>query len=180
MHDRIILGNNWYKGMKKYNNYFEVLTLPVNDEQGKRTGDWITYGNRFNKVSKIGILEYRDWDKNAVIVGSLILFKKSAWEKVKFDEALFWNQGEDIKMSHEFYDKGFAMRVNPFSPCLTLAWKPSIWDNVRYEFSPKKLGRNNMTVKYKLRNLIYFFGSRMSILKIIKKFIEKKVFGKKI
>ena len=49
MHDKVILDSNWYKGIKKYGSYFDVLSNIILDESGKRAGDWMTFGTRWPK-----------------------------------------------------------------------------------------------------------------------------------
>lgn len=138
-HDKIIFDKDWYKGMKEYGNHFEVLSCIIHDNNGKRAGDWITHGDDWNKIMDLGLLDYKDWDKNGYIGGYLYLIKKSVWEKAKFDESLLWNQAEDIKLSKDFYDKGIVARFNPFSKTIMLAWR---FDDLKdFEFNPIKLGK---------------------------------------
>ncbi len=153
LHDRIVLDKDWYKGMKKYGNYFEVLSCKVHNDQGGRCGDWITYGNRFGMFGKIGVLDYKDWDKNGYIDGALYILKKSVWKKVKWDETLFWNQGEDAKLSSDWHGNGIVTRFNPFSSCLTLSWRHG--NLPLYEFNSQKLSK--YPGKYNLIGRIKFY-----------------------
>ncbi|MEK6855968.1 MAG: hypothetical protein AABX66_02295 [Nanoarchaeota archaeon] len=139
MHDKYIFDSKWYEGIKKFGNYFEILSNIIVDESGKRAGDWITYGTKWANLSRIGLLEYQDWDRHINIDGGFYVFKKDVWRKVKWDESLFWNQGEDIKLSSEFHNAGFVMRFNNFSKCKTLLWRHG--NGGIYVFNNKKLGR---------------------------------------
>ncbi|MBI2629002.1 hypothetical protein HYW74_02890 [Candidatus Pacearchaeota archaeon] len=153
LHDRIVLDKEWYKGMKKYGNYFEVLSCKVYNDQGERCGDWITYGNVFGMFGRIGLLDHKDWDKNGYIDGALYILKKSIWRKVRWDETLFWNQGEDAKLSSDWYKKGIVTRFNPFSSCLTLSWRHGVLP--LYEFNNQKLSK--YPGKYNLISRIKFY-----------------------
>lgn len=123
LHDRIVLDEDWYKCMIKYGNYFEVLSCKVHNDKEERCGDWITYGNQIGSFPKIGMLEYKDWDRYGYLDGALYIMKKSAWETAKWDENLFWNEGEDIKLSNEWHKNGVVIRLNPHCSCLTLNWR---------------------------------------------------------
>ena len=162
LHDRIVLDKDWYKEIKKYGNYFEVLSCKVHNDQEERCGDWITYGNIFGMFGKIGMLDYKDWDKNGYIDGALYILKKSVWKKVKWDETLYWNQGEDAKLSSDWYENGIVTRFNPFSSCLTLSWRHGILP--LYEFNSQKLskypGRYNLIgrIKFYIKKILKYLS----------------------
>lgn len=137
-HDKFIFDNGWYDGMKKYGNYFEILGCVIHDEKGNRAGDWVTYGNDWNGISRFGSLDYKDWDKNGYINGSLYILKKSVWEKVGWDEELFWNEGEDVKLSKEWYNAGFVSRINLYSKVVVRDWR--FGEIINYPFKSKKRG----------------------------------------
>lgn len=156
MHDRIVLNKNWFNGIKKYGKYFEVLSCKIHDKKENRCGDWITYGNKYNKFGKVGLLDYKDWDKYGCLDGAFYILKKSAWEKAKWDETLFWNESEDAKLSSDWYKKGIVARFNPFCSCLTLSWRHG--ELPIYEFNDKKLSN---------------YPKRLDIMSIIKFYIKK-------
>lgn len=159
LHDRIILKENWFEGMKKYGNYFEVLSCIIKNEEGERAGDWITYGNTLNKFPSIGILEYKDWDKYGYLDGAMYILKKSVWKKVKWDEKLFWNQGEDIKLSQDWYNAGIVTRFNPFSECITLNWRHGKLP--LYQFNKYKLGKYPIPFYKRDSQLIKFYAKKL-------------------
>lgn len=136
IHDRILLGREWHEGMKKYGNYFDVLSCPqilLGSED--RKGDWTTIG----PGGIVGNLEYSDWDSGITLDGALYIMKKKVWEKAKWNEHRFWNQGEDWAISKLFHREGFVPRFNPYSKCFTTIWR---WGNYpTYEKNPQKLGR---------------------------------------
>ena len=123
LHDRIVPESGWFEGMKRYGNCFDALSCVVKDSEGKRRGDWFTWGGPREDFGKIGELDYRDWDQWVVLDGALTIIKKSVWEKCRWDESLFWNQGEDIVFSHNLTKKGFLIRFNPYARCKTVVWR---------------------------------------------------------
>lgn len=125
-HDRYTFNKDWYDGMKKYGNYFEVLSCNVIDITNHRADDWTTYGmnlfvEKFDPVGNIGLLDYRDWDINGYIAGGLYILKKTVWKRCLWDESLMWGQGEDLVFSRDLLSRGFVSRFNPFSSCKTFS-----------------------------------------------------------
>jgi hypothetical protein len=115
VHDRIFPGRGWYEGMKKYGNYFDVLSCILeNEKTGKREGDWIA-----NIPMIAGHLDYSDWDEKVRINGPLIILKKSAWERAPWNECLFWNEAEDFELGERQDREGVLLRFNPHSRCTT-------------------------------------------------------------
>lgn len=164
MHDHFHLRKDWYNGMKKYGNYFEVLSCRIYDPKGRRAQDWITYGIPLSHFSKDsfkgagGNLEYQDWDKN-VNIGGFAILKRSAWEKCPWDERLLLFQAEDMKLSWDFYKNGIVARFNPYSSAET---KKEEWGDYQlcYRFHSKKLGKPTglslkMWLRYYIKNFLY-------------------------
>ncbi|MFC1682570.1 hypothetical protein ACFL0X_03050, partial [Nanoarchaeota archaeon] len=120
-HDRFIFDKNWYQGIKKYGNYFEVLSCIIRDIRGRRADDWVAFERDKDGVyGTPGHLDYRDWDKNSYVDGGLYILKKSVWERCKWDESFEGDSTEDAQMSKDFEQNGFIIRFNPFSSCKTL------------------------------------------------------------
>ena len=121
IHDRFIFDKNWYKGMKKYGNYFEVLGCITQTPKGERVDDWITFGMKEDKlkIGNLGLLDYRDWDINGFTAGGLYILKKKVWKECKWDNKLIWGQAEDKVLSKCFRERGYVERFNPFSKTIT-------------------------------------------------------------
>ena len=141
-HNRFTFDKDWYNGMKKYGNYFEVLTCKILSLSGRRAGDWITKGiDLKNKwYNKMGLLQYRDWDENLNTNGSFYILKKSVWKKCPWDESLVWGQYEDDKLSYDFYKNGVVPRINIFSTVHTFPERYGDWFWI-YTFNKKRLGK---------------------------------------
>jgi len=158
-HNRFMFDRGWYKGMKKYGNYFEVLSCMITTFSRRRAGDWLTYGvdisNRW--LNRIGLLEYRDWDENLIINGSFYIIKKSVSQKCPWDESLIWGQREDDKISLEFHRNGIVPRFNIYSKVYTFPERYGDW-HWKYKFNKKKLGKIpfELSIKYLQRQINYF------------------------
>jgi hypothetical protein len=138
-HDKFLFDKEWYKGMKKYGNYFEVLSCIIETPEGERAGDWLTYGGPWDKIAKIGLLDYQDWDKNGYLDGGFYILKKSIWEKTKWDENVFWGQAEDIILSKNWEEAGVVPRINPYSKIINQQWNHGRLRE--YKFHDTKLGK---------------------------------------
>lgn len=101
LHDRYLLPDEWYENMKKYGNYFDILTMPNIGPTGGRVNDW---GEYLGKPSQIYIevfhlLPYKKWSDGWYSQGGLLIIKKLLYKKNILDERLFWDELEDIQFS---------------------------------------------------------------------------------
>lgn len=149
-HDRIIFDGNWFEGMKRYGNNFEILSCPQTLENGQRTGDWVMAGKPYNTPGyafTIQQLEYKDWDRNVYIGGQFIVLKKHIWKKIPLNETLYWRQAEDIEYSNRLTAGGFLTRLNPYALLKTLSWNFGIVPTKQFTHD------GNETLLWKLRDV---------------------------
>ena len=141
-HNRFNFDKNWFEGMKKYGNYFEVLMCKILSPSGRRAGDWLSRGIDIRErwYDWAGLMEYYDWDSNLIINGSFYILKKSAWKKSPWNEALVWGQKEDDVISYDFHKVGIVPRFNPNSTVHTFPERYGNW-NWKYTYNSQKLGR---------------------------------------
>lgn len=182
-HDRFVFDDEWYEGMKKYGNYFEVLCCKIKTTNDRRVDDWTTYGTDFAQVPLIGhqgLLEYNDWDKNIHIDGGLYILKKSILKKASWDNKLFWGQNEDVILSRDFSLSGIVPRLNPFSCCITYTSRPK-W--LKFKFNSKKLGK--LEGEPLFRKIMFFLKKNLikkhsSFLRDLSKLLKKHYVEKDI
>lgn len=129
LHDRMVLKENWYEGMKRWGNSFENLGC-VQAFQNLRVNDWIAShffidNKEGEKFSFESYVDYRDWYESIWFLGQLNIFKKSIITKnnLWWDERLFYGQREDYLFSMNLNKHGFIHRFNPFSSVETLTNK---------------------------------------------------------
>lgn len=151
IHDRIFFTKNWFKGMKKYGNDFDVLSCKIS-YQGRRAYDWITTLYPYDDVRSTwfqgGYLDYKADDAWTYLDGGLIIMKKSVWKKAKWDETLFWNDREDVKLSTDQHRKGIRIAFNPYSSCKTLSFNHPL---SKLYFTKNKQGKLIMKGPWYLR-----------------------------
>lgn len=145
LHDRLVFDRGWYAGMKKYGNYFEVLSCVQQLEgTGERVGDWAMMGVPYAPQDSVfdlaaGYIEYRDWDPDMFIPGSLYIMKKSVWEKAPLNEHLFWAEEEDCELCWRYQRLGIVPRFNTYSKCYSFSWNHG--GLPEYSFNGKGKGR---------------------------------------
>jgi len=179
-----LFDKNWYKGMKKWGNCFEVLAVPqlfINNNE--RFGDWtcnkdfdIKTADNFIPITT-GHCEYKDWDKDIPGYAGVIIIKKSIMEKNGFSETLYWGkQYDDLLMHQDINSKGYILRMNPHA--ITYSKTKSVFGfNWFYEFDSQKLGKlKNVNILIKISYyLLYILGFKKNskILNWLKIFIKK-------
>lgn len=183
-HDRIVFNKDWYKGMKRYGNNFEVLTCVQNLSAGIRTGDWVCVNETFREAGlpyKVDELDYRDWDKLVYVGGMLCIIKKYVWEKVPWNETYFWRQGEDIEYSHRLTESGFLPRLNPFSSCLSLSWKYGRLPRRKFPNSNRQLWYNlTDSPARRIIRQVNYYGSRLPMISSILRFLFPRIENSKL
>ncbi len=119
VHDRFYLDDNWFEGMKRYGNYFEVLACKQTFED--YVMGWTVYRGHanntmdfFGEIQIVDKLDASDWSPKVVTHNGVSIMKKSVWSKAKWDEERFWNEKDDVDLSFRQYDNGIMTRYNPY------------------------------------------------------------------
>ena len=109
MHDRYLLPEDWFIKMKKYGNYFDLMTMPNIGSNKGRVNDWGQYRGKpssiFNKINYL--LKYSEWSNDWFSQGGLLIIKKSLYLDNMLDERLHWDEMEDIAWSQIGHLKGW-------------------------------------------------------------------------
>ncbi len=166
VHDRIVLNEGWFEGMKKYGNNFEVLGCIQLTQDGRRAGDWSTSGYKFRTYHKVGQLDYSDWDKWTFLGGQLFIIKKRVWENIKLNENLFWGDYEDMDFSFSLALNGFITRFNPYSIVTTLVWQHG--NLPYYTKNTQKLGRLSGVPVRRFSGFLVYLLDRVVNLRYLK------------
>lgn len=123
IHDRLLLMKNWYNGIKKWGNTFEMIGC-VQENKSLRINDWILHEKLPNlEFSFVSLLDYKDWDINICQGGHMHIAKKSLLQKYKWNESYMWRRPEDLEISNQFQLNGHIIRFNTFSSVEALIHK---------------------------------------------------------
>lgn len=163
MHDRLLLDKNWYEGMKKFGNVFDAMSCRQILENGVRSGDWLSTNGAYNKdtfryqLYKISSLDYRDWDRWGYLGGQLTIIKKHVWEKVPWNELLYWNDGEDVDLSYRLQQQGYVLRFNLNASISTIAWRHGKIPQKYYQYDAQvKTPENQFSIRGGIRTIMYY------------------------
>lgn len=119
VHDRFVLDKNFYSGMCRYGNSFSILTCKQEMYDGTRTPDWVSINNSHAWVSP-ACMEYEDYSPLVYCNGGLTIIKKTIALQHPWNEMLFWNQAEDVELTHRLFRHGYFLRLNPYSKAIVL------------------------------------------------------------
>lgn len=187
IHDRIYFDKEWFNGIKKWGNYFDVLSCPVMLPQGSpvKFTNWETVGPGWKREDDYklfhsnGGLDFSDWDENVYVGGPIIILKKSIWNIERWNENLFWGDAEDIEYSLRQHRGGIVIRFNPYSKIYSSTISGIVW-NAYYEKDSKKLGRYHCDINHFLILFLKFldllgFRRNQKLVNSIIKFLKKKI-----
>lgn len=123
MHDRYLLPDDWFLNMKKYGNYYDLMTMPNIGPSGGRVNDWGQYRGKpssiFNKINYL--LKYSEWSNDWFSQGGLLIIKKSLYLDNMLDESLHWDEMEDIAWSQIGHLKGWFYYLDINNKILTFS-----------------------------------------------------------
>ena len=175
IHDRVVLSDEWYKGMRKWGNCYDLLSC-VQIYNDKRINDWELYEELPDlDFSFVSLLDYRDWDYNACQGGQLHMVKKSYVKDVLWDETYIWGKAEDLKLSYDLRDQGHILRFNPHASCTVLSYKfgdlPKVTYN-KHELSKIREGRLLRIYGRKLYSYVYKNTNLKNLFKYMSQIIK--------
>lgn len=141
LHDRVLLEDGWFEGMKKFGNCWDWIGCVV-EHNGARSYDWFSTGypqylSEFDRNR--GALAYEDWDRWCVTNAGIFIIKKRAWKEAQWNELDHYPGNDDMIFSTDLENKGFFPRFNPYSRCKALSFHAI--DAMYHVFDERKLGR---------------------------------------
>lgn len=82
--DVITLADDWYEAIRNAD-FLDVVASRITTENGGRAIDW-AYQIQLGSRRFAYPLDYDEWTTKAYVGGSLMLVRKAAWERIRFDE----------------------------------------------------------------------------------------------
>jgi len=185
IHDRIYFDKNWFQGMKRWGNYFDVLSCPiVLPTKEHNFTNWETVGPGWKKEDDQKMfhsnakLDPVDWDENVYVGGAFITLKKSTWKTEKWNEDLFWGDAEDIEYSLRQHRNGIIIRFNPYAKVKSFTVSGvSLKGAIHYQKNSQKLGKYHAPffLTYLLKFLDFLgFRRNQKVVNYIIKFLKQK------
>lgn len=162
LHDRYVITPEWADALKAYGPCFSFVTCPQVYYAGngrqfpQRYPDyqlldqhrglggamrWSVYDSE-----RVYHPEYDDFSETAFCCGGLYFAKRSLWNHVRQDEALYHCEWEDITFGLDCQRRGMPHRVNPFLTAESLAAHPLLLTRMHVLEAPAHTQRGRLHV----------------------------------
>jgi hypothetical protein len=162
LHDRFHVTPDWAAALTAYGPCFSVLTFPqrfqIDDDNrfGQRYADYQVLHQapdparalaaRVYPGDRVLYAPYDDFYETAFCCGGLYLAKRSIWNRVKQDEALYHCEWEDVTFGLECQRQGIPHRVNPFLTARSLTPHPMALTRLHDLVEPDQPARGRLHV----------------------------------
>lgn len=113
-HDRYYLDKNFFNDFEKYGYDWDFLAIKqISDIDNKEYPSYSYLYGEYLVNSHPGVnLDYDKLPIQTYCNGGVMIFKTHNLQKLKFNDLLFWNEREDIEISHEFIIHSLIPRYN--------------------------------------------------------------------
>jgi tetratricopeptide (TPR) repeat protein len=111
MTDNIEFRDGWYEAIKEAD-YLDIIGSRLVTDKGIRAVDW-AYEVQLGSMRLPNPLDYDEWTTKAYVSGNLILLRKRAWERIKFNERLSNGDRDDVDFCLRATRAGFRVGVIP-------------------------------------------------------------------
>ncbi len=124
-HDRYVLDSNFFVGFERFGYDFDFITVLQWYECGTRFPAYaaMSRGN-MSWSDPMDCADYNTLRPMQFLNGGLLIAKTETLRDIRFNDMLFWNQAEDLELSHTFRNNGLPPRINCFSSATTLGITP--------------------------------------------------------
>ncbi len=178
VHDRMLPDKNWYQGMKKWGNCFEVLSVIQKQETTGDTGNHWEYFPLlvYKKISRYLVkpllhfsarLDSQDWFENIILYGQVIICKRKVLLACPQNETMYWQSPEDHVFSQDLLNSGYIPRLNNFSVLVNLDTKKWLNDTQLVYSSSNQLKFVGPVLKLACREIITRAATLVRPYKII-------------
>ena len=110
MDDDMILHPDFYNGLKRYGDDFDVMSVRILNPDYTRFWDWKAHENGTN-----WLLDYGDNDPRVSLTGGFCIIKREVFLVVQWDEARGFYQEEDVDFTQRLKARGYFPVMNPYS-----------------------------------------------------------------
>jgi len=108
--DDLVLHPDWYAGMVKYGDDFDVLACRILNPDGSRYWDWKIHIRGYNEL-----VPYNETPRNISLTGGVCIARAAVLNSVQWDEQRGFYQLEDVDFTDRIKQAGFRIAFNPYS-----------------------------------------------------------------
>lgn len=105
--DDIYFAPDWYEGLQKHGDEWDVLSCKILNPDGTRYWDWKINVNGLNEL-----LDYSEVSPDISLTGGMTIMKRKVFEKVQWDENRGFYQAEDVDWTDRVKRAGFNIAFN--------------------------------------------------------------------
>jgi LmbE family N-acetylglucosaminyl deacetylase len=105
--DDIVLGRDWYTGLRPYLEDLDLLATRILNPDGTRHWDWA----RCEAPEKQNLLRYGEIDRDLYLTGGLMVVRTEAWARHPWDESLYYRQAGDVFFSQGIIAAGYRAGI---------------------------------------------------------------------
>lgn len=120
-HDRYVLDAGFFDGFSRFGYDFDLCAVHQTYEDGE---DYPAYcalnGPLLAWSPPVHCENYNVLHQNQYVNGGLMVFKTHTLRDLPFNDLLYWNQAEDVEVSHVFMESGIPPRMNYLSSATTI------------------------------------------------------------
>jgi LmbE family N-acetylglucosaminyl deacetylase len=105
--DDIVLGSDWYTGLRPYLEDYDLLTTKILNPDGTRHWDWA----RCEIPEKQNLLRYGEVDRDLYLTGGLMIVRTEVWADHPWDERRYYRQAGDVDISQRIMAAGYRAGI---------------------------------------------------------------------
>jgi len=126
VHDRYRIDDGFFAGFERFGYDFDFATVPQRYECGSHFPAYAALEKGVFRMGRsIDCRDYNALRDGQYINGGLTIVKTETLRDLRFNDMLFWNQWEDVELTHHFRTRGLPPRVNCSSSATTLGITPA-------------------------------------------------------
>lgn len=107
--DDLIFHPDFYEGLKKFGEDYDVMICRILNPDGSRFYDWKAMVDGKNYL-----LDYDQFSPNLSLSSGILVMKAWVFEQVQMDETLGYYEGEDVDYSERLKKAGVRIKMNTY------------------------------------------------------------------
>lgn len=180
VHDRYILGDDFFQGFEEYGYDFDFLTVKQYDIEGNEFPSYCATRKKMVYSGQLQVNNYSKLYSTQYLNGGLLIMKTYMAKMIKFNNIIMWDQMEDVEFSKSAMENGIIPRINFLSSAITLLVKEGYLASWKIDNNKEDLLKNieinrKDGIKHLLKNISYYIPVECKEWKIYKLLKQKLI-----